>query len=358
MSLTDTGDSGTAYKADDVLLITGVPGWLGNRMLEILQHGDRRGNYAVSRKIRLLVQPRFQNSFSDNNCHNVEVFYGDITSKETLRAALTHVKTVYHLAGVVYPATINEYAAVNVEGTRNLIDACSEQGVKRFLFMSSDSICGYSRSNRLFTETEKSRPYKRYGKSKYLAEQYLFEKTAAGLINGTSLRGFWFFGPGMPRRNIRFLEMFYWKRQLVFGNGKNIRSISHIDNIVQAFVKAEKSKITIGKWYWIGDRQPKTVNEIYRNIAEGLGTVYKPLYIPRVICKMFSLLDSILAFFGIIHSFIHAAGKFHQTIAGDISAAERDFGYKPEVGFKEIKEEIRETMQKENQKKGRAAATF
>jgi len=333
------------YEPDDVLLITGIPGWLGNRMLDILINGDRYGNYAVDRKIRLLVQPKFKDFrlFPAN----IELFYGDVTDKDSLKNALKGVKTVYHLAGEVYPKNIESYYKVNFEGTKNLVDACIELGVKRFLFMSTDSVCGFGRSKRIFDEHEANHPYKHYGRSKSLAEEYIFKKTSEGLIEGTSLRGFWFFGPFMSERNLKFLKMFYWKRQIVFGNGKNFRSISHVDNVVQAFIKAEKKNETIGKWYWIGDKKPDyTVEEIYKNLADGLGVVYNPFYIHPWVCETLSKLDSLLSTFGYLNSTFNAAGKFHKDIAGEITAAQRDFDYKPNVGFEEIKKEVHDMMVK------------
>jgi nucleoside-diphosphate-sugar epimerase len=213
--------------------------------------------------------------------------------------------------------------------------------------MSTDSICGYTKERRLFTSHEAPKPYKNYGRSKYLAEKYILDKTKEGLINGTSLRGFWFFGPFMPERNLNFFRIFSWKRQLVFGNGKNYRSISHTDNIINAFLNAETSEKTKGKWYWIGNKtNDLTVDHIYKTIAEGLGVSYKPLYISPYICDLLSLLDSFISLGGTVNSTIHAAGKFHRNIAGDISAAEKDFGYDPEVGFEEIKTELKEILKK------------
>ncbi len=331
------------YEQDDVLLITGVPGWLGNRMLDILIDGDRFGNYKVDRKIRLLVQPKFKDFKLLPT--NVELIYGDVTDKDSLKVALTGVKTVYHLAGQIYPKKIKSFYKVNFEGTKNLIDTCIKLGIRRILYMSTDSVCGFGRTKRIFSDDEISHPYKHYGKSKFLAEEYLFKKTAEGLIDGTSLRGFWFFGPFMSKRNINFLKMFFWKRQIVFGNGKNFRSISHVDNVVQAFVKAEKRTETVGKWYWIGDKKADyTVNEIYKNLADGLGVVFKPLYIPTWICNLLGNLDSFVNKFGYLNPTLHAAGKFHQDIAGEIVAAERDFDYKPTVGFEQIKREVHDMI--------------
>ncbi|HEX8516422.1 MAG TPA: NAD-dependent epimerase/dehydratase family protein [Bacteroidia bacterium] len=333
------------YDPDDILLVTGFPGWLGNRMLDIFMNGDRFGKNAVNRKVRLLVQPRFKGLIELPG--NFEIIYGDITDKSSLAAALKNVKCVYHLAGVIYPKKTSSLYKVNEEGTKNLVDACIENGVRRILFMGTDSICGYARDKRVFSADEPARPYKNYGRSKYLAEKYILDKTKEGLIEGTSLRGFWFFGPFMPERNLGFFRMFSWKRQIVFGNGKNLRSISHVDNLVSAFIKAEKSKETIGKWYWTGNKDKDlTVDHIYSNIAEGLGVEYKPLYISPLICELFSILDSAISVSGRINATIHAAGKFHKNIAGDCSRAEKDFGYSPEVGFEEIKQELKLLVKK------------
>ncbi|MCE3280812.1 MAG: hypothetical protein K0S44_3003 [Bacteroidetes bacterium] len=333
------------YTSDDVLLITGFPGWLGNRMLDIFMNGDRFGKNAIDRKIRLLVQPRFKGLIELPD--NFEIVYGDITDKASLGIALKNVKCVYHLAGVIYPKKISSLYKVNEEGTKNLVDACIENGVPRILFMSTDSICGYTNEKRLFTSDEAPKPYKNYGKSKYLAEKYILDKTKEGLINGTSLRGFWFFGPFMPERNLSFFRIFRWKRQLVFGDGKNYRSVSHTDNIVGAFLGAETTQETKGKWYWIGNKTNDfTVDYIYKTIAEGLGVRYKPLYISPYICNLLSILDSFISLGGTVNSTIHAAGKFHRNIAGDISSAEKDFGYEPEVGFEEIRTELKEILKK------------
>lgn len=333
------------YEADDVLLITGFPGWLGIRMVDIMINADRFGNNAVNRKIKLLIQPEYKNLVSPPS--SIEIIYGDLTDIDSLKKSLKDVKTVYHLAGVVYPKNIDTYYKVNYQGTKNLAESCISTGVRRILFMSSDSICGYGRKERIFNENTKSHPYKDYGKSKFLAEKYILDKTKEGLLDGTSLRGFWFFGPFMPERNRRFFRMFYGKRQIVFGNGKNFRSISHIDNITQAFIKAEKEKNTIGKWYWTGDKKAdSTVDEIYENIAAGLDVTYKPFYIPKWMCEIINLADTLISLTGKVNPSIHAAGKFYKDIAGEITAAQRDFDYKPNVGFEEIKKEINEDITK------------
>lgn len=328
------------YQNDDLLLITGFPGWLANRMVDVLLNGDTNGKYAVDRKIRLLVQPSFR-SYRFDLPDSVEIVYGDLKDKQSVTDALAGVKAVYHCAGVIYPPKIQTLYDVNWLGTKNLVDACIECGVKRIISMGTDSICGYSEGKRIFDENEPSNPYKNYGRSKFLAEQYLLQKTKEGFIHGTSLRGFWFFGPHMPLRNQSLIQMMRWNRQIIFGTGKNIRSLTHIDNVIQAFLKSEKSTNTIGKWYWISDKDPfTTIDQIFSTMAAKMGLTYRPIYIPDIVCSLLSGVDILLGYFGLLNATIHAAGKFNKDIAGHHLAAVRDFGYEPIGTFDHFLQDI------------------
>jgi dihydroflavonol-4-reductase len=331
-----------ANDEEDTLLITGVPGWLGNRMVDILINGDRFGEFKSHRKVKLLVQNPYEGML--NLPENYEIVYGDLLDKKALREAVKDVKTVFHIAGAIYPKKIKVLYKVNVDGTKNLVDACIEEGVRRIVYMSTDSTVGKgTKKNRIFDENTPPSPYKNYGKSKYQAEKYILDKTREGKIDGTSLRGFWFFGPFAPDRQKTFVKMFDLPKQLVFGKGKNYRSISHVDNIIQAFFKAEKNENTFGKCYWIaGNEHTMTVDDIYQIAADKLGKKYKPLYIPIWMCKMFGLADTILGKFGYLNSSLHAAGKFYFDIAGKIDAAKRDFGYNPKISYEDAAEELKE----------------
>ena len=335
-------DNTTTTADKDILLITGVPGWLGNRMVDILINGDRFGHYQSNRKVRLMLEPRFKGMLQLPE--NYELVYADITNKKQVAEAVKGVKSVFHLAGAIYPKHIDVLYKVNEIGTKNLVDACIENEVRRIVFMSTDSTCGHGTSSQpIFDENTAATPYKNYGKSKFLAEQYILDKTREGKIDGTSLRGFWFFGPFAPARQLTFVNMFYWPRQIVFGNGKNLRSISHTDNIIEAFFQADKNPTTYGNWYWIGNDSPHpTVDKIYTAIANALNVPYKPFYIPKIACRGFELLDTLLGKFNYLHPTIHAAGKFDYDIAGNIDKAKRDFGYQPKITLEEAAQELKE----------------
>lgn len=332
----------TEATENNTLLITGVPGWLGNRMIDILINGDRFGNHQSNRKVRIMMEPHFKNLLQLPK--NFEFVYADITNKQQVSDAVKNVQTVFHLAGAIYPKNIDILYKVNEVGTKNLVDTCIENGVKRFVFMSTDSTCGHGTSQqRVFDEQTIATPYKNYGKSKYLAEKYVLDKTKEGKINGTSLRGFWFFGPFAPARQLTFVNMFSWPRQLVFGNGKNLRSISHTDNIIEAFFQVENNPTTYGNWYWIGNDQPHpTVDDIYSAIAKAFNVTYKPFYIPKVVCRCMEWFDTFLGKFNYLHPTIHAAGKFDYDIAGNIDKAKRDFNYNPKITLDDAAKELKE----------------
>ena len=322
------------------LVLTGAPGWLGNRFIDILLNGDRNGRFYPNREVRLLVEPRQAALFDLPD--RFRIFPVDLTQPASLGEAVQGASAVFHLAGAVYPNRIRTLYAVNTEGTRKLVDACIEEGVRRFLYMSTDSVCGHgSHTQRVFDEHTADSPYRHYGRSKWLAEQYIRDKTSAGQLDGTILRGFWFFGPFAPARQQNFLAMMRKNRQLVFGSGKNFRSISHTDNTVAAFLAAENAPQTIGKTYWIGDEKADyTVDDVYRILCEASGQTYRPLYIPSLACQVARVVDSAMGRFGLLHPTIHALGKFDFDVAGHIEAAKRDFGYQPLVSLSECAHEL------------------
>jgi dihydroflavonol-4-reductase len=72
----------------------------------------------------------------------VQAVFGDVTDPESLRAALDGAATVYHSAGIPeqWRKDAGEFARVNVEGTRNVVEAALAAGVERFVYTSTDDV--------------------------------------------------------------------------------------------------------------------------------------------------------------------------------------------------------------------------
>ncbi len=105
-------------------LITGVPGWLGNRFIEILaKPGKTDGSLhrvlerTAINHIRCLVLPGVDSMFIRNLPGGVQTVTGDITQIDSLMQFFKHCReaVLFHLAGLIHPQRrIRELYNVNV----------------------------------------------------------------------------------------------------------------------------------------------------------------------------------------------------------------------------------------------------
>lgn len=113
-----------------MILITGAGGHIGN---VLVKHLYQKGN----RELRLFAQPKEDISYIEKFAK--EVVRGDIRDPFAVSAAVRGCEHVFHLAGMVEISGVKKKQVidVNVGGTKNVINACLEKGVKRLLYVSS-----------------------------------------------------------------------------------------------------------------------------------------------------------------------------------------------------------------------------
>ncbi len=323
---------------DGTILLTGVPGWLGNRFIDVLMNGDRTGFRYPARRVHVLVQAHHAPLLDLPECFRV--FTADLTRRSDLSQALAGVQTVVHLHETRNPRRLETLEKVNTEATKNLADECIRAGVRRFLYLSTDAVCR-ANGERIFDEHTRPDPVDEYGRSKWLAEEYLLEKQRAGELDVTILREFWVFGPFAPARQEQYFAALRRPRQVVLGNGHNLRSVSHVDNTVSALLAAELAPASVGKAYWIGDAKcDYTLDEINALLCEALGWPYRPVYLPAKACAAARVADRLLNRLGELNSSLHEIANSDRDRAGRTDAAQRDFGYRPIISFPEYVNEI------------------
>ena len=201
---------------------------------------------------------------------------------------LDNVYCVVHLAAAVHwvPKTSEEeqhFIQTNAEGTRMLYHACSEHGVKRFLFFSTNDV--YVASDELITEETATNPKGIYGKSKFLAEHYLREasltsKTATCIFRPASVFGENDLG------SMKSLIVFCRKGIVpMIGKGTSKKALLYLKDIVQAverYVESENGHN--GEVFNISSG-----NYRYKEIIDTICTVYelKPfrVYLPVWFCN-------------------------------------------------------------------------
>ncbi len=303
------------------LLVTGYPGWLSTRMVERILKEHKDWN------LRCLVLRGSLNPLK------VDTVTGDVRELYTLIEATRDIDLVIHAAGIIHgkPKTLME---VNAQGTLNMLKACEHNEVKRIIYISSNSAVGHSKEKTLMDEGTFREPYMSYGKSKWLAEEYVRGYWESRKIKGIILRPCWYYGPNQPERQTKLFKMIKSGKPIIFGDGRNLRSMTYIDNLIDAIFLAAESD-TWNTTYWIADERPYTTIEIYETIAELLGVDIKPIHIPSFTSSAFRLLDRVLQKVGIYSSYIHVAGEMTLNIACDISKAKRELGYEPKISLRE-----------------------
>jgi dihydroflavonol-4-reductase len=113
------------------VLILGATGQVGNAIARRLA--------ADGVDVRALVRSPKR---ADVLPEGVEPVTGDVTDSKSLQAAFEGVGTVYHAAGIPeqWRKDVGEFERVNVDGTRNVVEAALAAGVERFVYTSTDDV--------------------------------------------------------------------------------------------------------------------------------------------------------------------------------------------------------------------------
>ena len=321
----------------DATVVTGAAGWLGTALTHAL--GGVEGEWTRSGRLRVFVRNRVEGDRLAAVGPNVEPVIGDLLDGDSLNRlfdGLTGTVDVVHTAGVIHPRSVAQFFTVNVNGTIAILEASRRSGVRRFIHVSSNSPFGTnSHPGDRFRNDEPYHPYYGYGRSKMQAELAVFEAVAGGL-DAVMVRPPWFYGPHPPPRQTTFFKMVRTGRFPVFAGGTQSRSMVYVDNLVQGVVRAELTESPAGSAWWIADEQPYTVSEIVETVAraladEGFDVSPNRLRMPDLVARIAEVADATIQRTGRYQQQVHVLGEMNKNIACDISAAQRDLGYSPDV---------------------------
>ena len=310
------------------VLVTGAPGWLGTRLVGALA--------AAGVQTRCLVLPGSETA--ELSRLGVETVEGDVTEPGSLAAATSGVDVVFHAAGIIHPPMfdLRELDRVNVDGTRNVLDASIRSGARRFVHVSSNSAVGCNRRRDVLMDEETPpRPYMRYGRSKLAAERLVGGAWAAGRIETTIVRPCWYYGPGQPERQTRLMKMITLGKAPLFGDGLNLRSMTYVESLCEAMLLAAESPVARGETYWIADERPYTTLEVYRTLAGILGVELHTSTYPAFTSGGAALVDGVLQGVGLYQMEIHVAGEMYKDIACSVARAKKDLGWRPPSGLED-----------------------
>jgi UDP-glucose 4-epimerase len=294
-------------------LVTGGAGFIGSHVVSALVE---RGNH-----VRVL------DNLSTGNRQNVEQFeksvefiHGDLTNSRAVERAVAGVEVVFHQAALAsVPRSVDHPLDTNaacVTGTVNLLDAARRSGVRRVVFAGSSSTYG-DQPTLVKHEGLLPTPISPYAAAKTAGELYCRAFSATYGLETVALRYFNVFGPRQDPKSQyaavipKFIhEMLAGRRPTIFGDGRQSRDFTFVENIVQGNLLAADAPAAVGRVINIACGESFDLIQLVAGINRALHTNLQPVFEPARV------------------------GDVRESRA-DITLARELLNYEPTIGFEE-----------------------
>ena len=315
------------------VVVTGAAGWLGQNLVRALADRER---------VRCLVSRSDEVAPLELVSPAVSCVVGDVRDPATADRLFDGIgeATVFHAAAVIHPQSrVRELFDVNVGGTQLVLDRARRAGVRRFVHVSSNSPFGANATpTDRFDESSPYHPYLGYGRSKHEAEGIVLRAAERGDVEAVVVRPPWFYGPFQPERQTTWFSALRKGRFPIMGDGTQQRSMVYSGNLVHGLLRAEASDAAPGRAWWIADPEPYELRVILETVrealgAEGLEVTGSLRHIPRAVGVVAERVDRFVQSRGRYLQAVHVLGELKDTIACDVSAAQRELGYDPQVSL-------------------------
>ena len=259
------------------ILITGATGFIGGHLAHYLAV---RGYH-----VRALVRRDSPKLAADG----IELIRGDLADRDSVRAAVSGMEAVCHLAAArdVWGADELDYRQVNVEGTLHLLNAATEEGVRRFVYCSSVGVARHPGN----LDADETLPFCPptsqvfYHRTKAQAERMVLEYGRTGRIPAMAVRPVITYGPedkgGMVTRLITMLAQGQF---IPVGNGRNHVDLAYVDDLVAGMHQALVWG-TVGQTYILSGTTPIQVRALIDKICTLLDKPAPRFYIPALIAR-------------------------------------------------------------------------
>jgi len=308
------------------VLVTGATGFLGGHLIEEMAKGPH---------VPVCAHRKGSDTRRIDELGLVKVVF-DLTDRDSMLQALKGVDAVVHLAAYyTFTGRKEMYEKVNVKGTGDLLDACRETGVRRFIYCSSTEAMGPIASPP-GDEDSPLNPQYEYGRSKARAEELV---KSSGL-DWTILRPSGIYGPSnVDDVAYYFITSFKgFASKFIIGSGKNYIQFVHVKDVVQGFLKTMDSQASIGRTYIISQARPYTYEEVYRVLANIFQQKEPRWRVPRGLAKLMMLpIEGFNLLIG-RENFLYRRETVNSVTsdrAFKIDRARRDLGYEPEYDLPE-----------------------
>lgn len=258
------------------VLVTGATGFLGGKTIELIL---KEGHEVVA-----LVR---STSNTESLPKNIEIREADFFDEASLENAVRDVDAVIHFAAYFdfYPRDEKLMFKVNVDGTKNLMNACVGTQVQRFIYCSTTETMGPIRFPPGTEDTELI-PDFTYGESKILAENAIREISKDTDLPHIILRPTGVLGEGDLYVMFEVAEQLYEGK--VFALPTNLSAqfmYTHIDDIVAGFVAALTPMAALNNTFILCPDESMSWEEFVEVMTTHLGVKPPRLRVPKVFAK-------------------------------------------------------------------------
>ena len=288
------------------ILVTGGAGYIGSVLV----------NKLIEQGHEVNVIDDLSNGFRENIDKRAKFTEGSILDKGNLDQALEGVEVVYHLAAKIRveegEAKPELYKKVNIEGTLDLIKACVDKKINKFIFASTAAVYGDPEEFPV-NENSKTNPVNVYGATKLEIDKYL-EANAKNMGISTICFRFFNIGGALKTKEGSWLKIKHEgathlipsilhsssnKPLLIFGNdwptkdGTPTRDFVHVVDLADALIKALNSLDKAGNQVInLGTATGSTVLEVVKTAEKSLNKVISYNFAGRRAGDSFALVTS------------------------------------------------------------------
>ena len=258
------------------IFITGATGFIGMHLAERLVREGHQiicGGRSFDKITHLLK--------------NVKTYYVDLEKKESILKVLRLEKpeVVYHCAALVESFDLKLLRRINTEGTRNVLDSCLEENVKRVIYISSIAVIS-GNPDSLRTDDLPYKANNNYGISKIEAEKLAFSYRKKGMKIAI-LRPSMVYGSGEPHALGKLIELIRKRLIPIFGKADTKIHLVSVENVVDVLVLCLSNERAYEGTYILADKEIPTIKELIELVASAIGA-RKPVSLPLFLAKVMS----------------------------------------------------------------------
>lgn len=312
------------------ILVTGGTGLVGSQLVEdLIEKGY------PPHTIRALVRQRSDTTFLREK--EVQLHYGDLLDRESLKAAMRGIRVVFHCAAALDEKRKDLLWKINYIGTEQLLEVARQAGVEKFIHISTVGIYGLLERTPAI-EDHPQRPLRPYAVSKLAAEQKVGEYYKMHGLKSVVLRPSAIIGERDRTITRRVVGVVRRRVVPMPGGGMGRVSFVHVKDVTRAVILSSESETAVGKVYNVeGFSVP--IREVVQFFIEAVGSRARIVNIPYPLAYVGALMiDGFYAVVRGTHPPIRARKGLQQVTRDwvfDTTRIRTDLHFEPRYGMEE-----------------------